>query len=129
MFSMDFVGFERVEGTLQKLAVLNLQPLMAKLGTRLKENTQLNFALQQTPFGEPWKPSKAATREGRRTLIDTTRLVGSIKAVTGNDYAEVGTNVPYGKTLQLTWAWLGVGQRDESAIAKETLAYFEGLLK
>ncbi len=39
---------------------------------------QQGFALEQDPDGDPWKPSRAAQRENRKTLRDTGRLQDGI---------------------------------------------------
>lgn len=39
---------------------------------------QQGFALQQNPDGDPWKPSKAAVRENRKTLRKTGNLQDGI---------------------------------------------------
>ena len=130
MVEADFLRLMQLDERLRVLSQLNLAPLMQQLGTRLRESTWQHFTQQQDPNGQAWQPSQAALAAGRKTLIDTTRLFGSIKAVTGNDYAEVGTNVPYGRHLQEKgdWVFLGMGAKEWQMAEMETQRYLESVL-
>lgn len=130
MVEADFLRLMQLDERLRVLSQLNLAPLMQQLGTRLRESTWQHFTQQKAPDGQAWIPSKAAMAAGRLTLINTTRLFGSIKAVTGNDYAEVGTNVPYGRKLQEAgdWVFLGMGAKDWQMVEMETQRYLESVL-
>lgn len=129
MVEADFLRLMQLDERLRVLSQLNLALLMLQLGTRLRESTWQHFTQQQDPDGQAWQPSQAALAAGRKTLIDTTRLFGSIKAVTGNDYAEVGTNVWYGRKLQEDgWVFLGMGAKDWQMAETETQRYLESVL-
>ena len=130
MVEADFLRLMQLDERLRVLSQLNLAPLMQQLVTRLRESTWQHFTQQQDPNGQAWQPSQAAMAAGRKTLIDTTRLFGSIKAVTGNDYAEVGTNVWYGRKLQEEdgWVFLGMGAKDWQMAETETQRYLESML-
>ncbi len=56
------------------------------------------FEESRTPEGVPWQPSAAATREGRKTLIDRGQrggLMGSLSYIVGPDGVTYGTNMVY----------------------------------
>lgn len=98
----------------------------------------LNFTQQRQPDGVPWLPSKRAQRDGGKTLIDTGKLLASVTARSGADFAEVG--FVHGDLPR--WLHFGVPQNnlparnilgfrkeDEDKILRLTARYFETLFQ
>lgn len=73
-------------------------PLM-RISHMMKIDIQTNFDKQQSYDGIPWKRSKRAILQGGVTLKNTGRLYGSFKYKSGKNFARVGTNVKYARTL------------------------------
>ena len=65
-------------------------PLMREIARAMETSVLLNFTQQRQPDGIPWLPSKRAQRDGGKTLIDTGKLLASVTAQSGADFAEVG---------------------------------------
>jgi phage virion morphogenesis protein len=73
----------------------DLSPAMDAIASYMLSETQQRFEDQRAPDGAAWKPSKAATEEGRKTLIASARLLQSLVGASDATSAEVGTNVIY----------------------------------
>lgn len=74
----------------------NLQEPLDDIGQDMVTITTRAFEQSRTPEGEPWLPSAAATREGRRTLIERGQrggLMGSQSYVVGPMGVTYGTNM------------------------------------
>lgn len=84
------LSFERLINSLDVEEILDLAAASAL--SRIRQR----FHLMVSPDGVPWKPSKAATREGRNTLLDTGRLFNSIQLYTRVANLRIlGTDVDY----------------------------------
>lgn len=67
--------------------------------------------------------------QGDKPMIDTGQLSQSIQRVFGRDYAEVGTNLKYGKYVQaLGFTFLGVNKKTEENIEDAYENYIKGFL-
>lgn len=70
--------------------------LMKELAEEAVHQAQTCFEKQRDPYGNRWKPSKRALRDGGKTLRDTSRLHNSIRGKgRGRSGFEVHTNVAY----------------------------------
>lgn len=78
----------------------NPRGLYDNIGAALVRSTRSRFDTGTDPEGSPWPPSIRAIAEGGQTLIDSTRLRGSITHEASNSGVEVGTNVPYAAVHQ-----------------------------
>jgi len=76
----------------------NLTPAMKIVGKTIRDSVRENFRAGGRP--ERWKSSQRAIIEGKKTLIDTKRLMNSITYMAHKDRAEVGTNVVYAAIQQ-----------------------------
>ena len=88
---------------LQHLATLGPQgarSVMHRISRYMLSSMQRRFNAQEGPDGKSWEPSDRARSEGGQTLRDTGRLLRSLTWRYGADYAEAGTNVPYGAAHQ-----------------------------
>ena len=87
---------------LKKLAdaVENINPELEEIGDRLADETQARFLRQQSPTGRPWKRSKLAKKQNRKTLIKSKWLLESIRAIVSDGELQVGTDVWYGRLHQ-----------------------------
>ncbi|MDE2388929.1 MAG: phage virion morphogenesis protein, partial [Betaproteobacteria bacterium] len=65
-----------------------------------ENSTKARFADGVGPDGTPWKPSWRVQARGGKTLIDSGRLLGSITADSGDDFAEWGSNAIYAAIQQ-----------------------------
>lgn len=79
----------------------NFEPILDETGERLVAATKGRFFRQATPTGKPWKRSRAAKKENRRTLVRSGRLQESIEHFATRDDLTVGTDVPYARIQQL----------------------------
>ena len=81
-------------------AVKDPDPILDDIGDVLRKGMISRFYSQVSPTGKRWKPSKAARRARRRTLVDTAALRDRLE-VTGQDgKLFVGTDVWYGRLHQ-----------------------------
>lgn len=66
---------------------------------------------------------------GDKTLTDTGQLSQSVQRVFGRDYAEVGTNLKYGKFVQaLGFTFIGANKQTEENIEDAYENYIKGFL-
>jgi phage gpG-like protein len=89
---------------LDRLAALDadgLHPALDAIGAAMVSNTVLHFDSGIGPGGLVWKPSKRVQQKGGKTLILSTRLVGSITHNVFGSAVEWGTNVIYAAVHQL----------------------------
>lgn len=113
-------------------------PLMREIARAMETSVLLNFTQQRQPDGIPWLPSKRAQRDGGKTLIDTGKLLASVTAQSGADFAEVG--FVHGDLPR--WLHFGVPQNnlparnilgfrkeDEDKILRLTARYIETLFQ
>ena len=113
-------------------------PLMREIARVMETSVLLNFTQQRQPDGVPWLPSKRAQKDGGKTLIDTGKLLASVTAQSGADFAEVG--FVHGDLPR--WLHFGVPQNnlparnilgfrkeDEDKILRLTARYFETLFQ
>jgi phage virion morphogenesis protein len=77
----------------------NLTPVMKVIGRIVRDSVIRNFEQGGRP--SKWTPSKYAAREGRKTLIKSSRLMASITSKAYGDRAEIGTNVVYAAIHQM----------------------------
>ena len=80
---------------------IDLEPAMDEIGAMLVASTLERFERGEDPDGQPWTPSIRALEQGGQTLVDTTRLRGSITHEAARDSVTVGTNVIYAAIHQL----------------------------
>lgn len=116
----------------------DVSPLMRDVARAMETSVLLNFTQQRQPDGIPWLPSKRAQKDGGKTLIDTGKLLASVTAQSGADFAEVG--FVHGDLPR--WLHFGVPQNnlparnilgfrkeDEDKILRLTAHYFETLFQ
>ncbi|MXS82271.1 phage virion morphogenesis protein [Nitrosomonas oligotropha] len=86
-----------VQAVLNRLIATGQSPrdVMQEIAAYGENSTQRRFADGQAPDGTSWKPSWRAMDKGGKTLIDSSRLLGSITGDSGDDFAEWGSNVIY----------------------------------
>lgn len=77
----------------------NLKEPMTRISVDMKNEIRGNIDEQHSFDGTKWKQSKRASEEGGKTLKDTGRLYNSFRNTAGRNYARVGTNVIYARTL------------------------------
>lgn len=99
----------------------NPEPILESVGDTLRKTTVSRFFSQTSPTGRRWKPSKAARREKRPTLIRTKRLLSSFRAVVSRGKLEVGTDVWYARILQSGGA-IDATYRQRSGKAKASIS-------
>lgn len=122
---------------IEKLAQADLSEPMRVISRRVETSVIQNYNQQRNPDGVPWLPSQRAQRDGGKTLIDTGRMLASLTAQSGKDWAEVG--YPQGDIPR--WLQFGVPQNnlvarehlglraeDEQMITQTLSDYFKGLL-
>lgn len=78
----------------------NLTPLMDRIGNYLANETKHRFETGAGPDGRAWKPSRRATEQGGKTLVDRGHLRGSVTHRAGGNFVEVGSNVIYAAVQQ-----------------------------
>jgi phage virion morphogenesis protein len=94
-FSLD--GKESALATLAKAvaALASPEPLYDDIGAGLVLSTEMRFAAETDPDGNPWPKSLRAQLTGGKTLTDTGRLAGSITHEVSDRGVAVGTNLFY----------------------------------
>ena len=95
----------RAAAMLKKLKKLqgqieNPAPILEDVGDVFEKSTRSRFYTQTSPTGQRWRPSKAARRKRRKTLVDRGTLRDSIEAGFRDDKLYVGTDVWYGRIHQ-----------------------------
>lgn len=79
-----------------KAPLENKRSMLFDIGKHFQEQAEYRISQSNIgPDGIPWKQSKRALDDGGKTLLDTGRLLKSLTTIANNDFAEVGTNVPY----------------------------------
>ena len=81
-------------------AVEDSDPILQEIGETLKKTTVQRFYSQTSPTGKRWKPSKAAKKKKRLTLVKTGALRESFEVKLGRDGVYIGTNVWYSRVHQ-----------------------------
>ena len=81
-------------------AVEDPKPILQDIGDTLRKTTISRFYSQTSPTGRRWKPSKAARKKKRLTLVRTGTLRDSIRVVVSGGKAEIGTDVWYARIAQ-----------------------------
>ena len=66
-------------------------PVLEEIGDRLVDSTKIRFLRQVSPTGRPWKRSKLARKERRKTLIRSKWLLESIKSIVSDGELQQGT--------------------------------------
>lgn len=89
-----------IKAKLAKLAGLmkNLRPVMLEIGNMIRNETELSFEDEKTPWGTKWEPLSAVTiarKEHSKILTDSGQLSSSFTVRADNDSATVGTNKIY----------------------------------
>ena len=79
----------------------DLEPTLDQIGKSIVAHTVERFDRQSTPTGKPWKPSKLARKQRRKTLVKSGRLKKSIEYYADKKTVNVGTDVPYAHVHQL----------------------------
>ena len=77
----------------------NLKEPMKKIAVDMKNKIRRNINRGHSFDGIKWKKSKRAIEDNGKTLKDTGRLYNSFRNTAGRNYARVGTNVIYARTL------------------------------
>lgn len=117
MITITPIGIDEVIKGLNELKkkVKNLTPVMNEIGNYIKNESELSFEKQQSPFGEKWKPLSVATLtpmisytkkgkvskaseqalKGRLILVRSGRLVNSITYKADASSVTIGTNLIY----------------------------------
>jgi len=133
-------------------------PAMERIAGVLEEATARAFATESDPeTGVAWDPLSEVTlalrpyRQGGALLQDAGTLRGSISTDYGQDFAQIGTNVPYAPTHQfgaqqgefgttsrggpIPWGdiparpFLGIGPEDERDILQIAAEHLAGAFK
>lgn len=111
-----------VLGMLQRASDLDTEVLLDLGAEFLLSRIQQRFRAEVAPNLEPWVPSRAALREGRKTLYRTGRLFHSI-AVEGSGSVErdIAPGVPYAIRHQLGLGvlarpFMGTNSEDEQML-------------
>ncbi len=91
-YQLNTLGASKV---FKRLQTADTTPLMEDIGEHLLFSTLMNFENEQTPEGEPWKPSIRAEEEGGKTLQDKGHLRDSYTYLAGSDQVEVGSDMIY----------------------------------
>ena len=91
----------------------DVEPLLGDMGAILVRTTKSRFYKQVTPTGRPWKKSKLARKQRRKTLILSERLLRSVEALTANRELQIGSDVRYAGAHQ-KGAWIRPGPRARS---------------
>lgn len=82
----------------------NLHEPLEDIGQDMVSVSLRAFEQSRTPEGEPWLPSAAATREGRKTLIDRGMrggLMGSLSYIVSAFGVTYGTNMVHAAIHQM----------------------------
>ena len=75
-------------------------PILEEIGDVLRKSTISRFYSQTSPTGKRWKPSKAAKKKRRLTLVRTGDLRESIRVVQSAGMIGVGTDIYYARIHQ-----------------------------
>ena len=78
----------------------NPGPILEEVGGVLRKTTISRFYAQTSPTGRRWKPSKAAKKKRRQTLVRTGALRDSFRVVESGGKVEVGTDIWYARIHQ-----------------------------
>ena len=78
----------------------NPGPILSEVGEVLRKSTVSRFYSQTSPTGKRWKPSKAAKRKRRLTLVRSGDLRDSFRVVQSGGGVEVGTDIYYARIHQ-----------------------------
>ena len=78
----------------------NPAPILEAVGDVLRKSTVSRFYAQISPTGRRWKPSKAAKKKRRLTLVRTGDLRDSFRVVLSRGKVEVGTDIYYARIHQ-----------------------------
>jgi phage virion morphogenesis protein len=94
---IDFTYSDALTAGLERGAAahLDFSPALAAIKELMLRQVEQRFDLGEGPDGIAWLPSRRATDEGGKTLIDTRRLLGSIVGDHDSVSAIVGTNLIY----------------------------------
>ena len=74
--------------------------ILEPIGDVLRKTTVSRFFSQTSPTGRRWKPSKAAKRKRRLTLVRTGDLRESIRVVMSGGNVQIGTDIWYARIHQ-----------------------------
>ena len=90
-------GTQALNKRLKKLreGLSDLEPTLDQIGKAIVKHTKARFDKQQTPTGKPWKRSKLAKKQRRKTLIKTGALKESIEYHATKEQLTVGSDVFY----------------------------------
>ena len=105
-----------VKRALKKLraSMSDMTPVLDSIGDKLVRTTKRRFYEGRGPTNRPWKRTKAARRENRRTLLKSGALRESIVSITGSDEVQIGSDLRYAKARQFP----GRSKRDRQSKAK-----------
>jgi phage gpG-like protein len=92
---LDTTGLDRAIARLSD-RVQHMRDAWDSAGRYLRSQVQLGFRRQQSPYGQPWKP----TRRGGQILRLTSRMRDSVDYEAGGDSLAIGTNVEYAPSHQ-----------------------------
>lgn len=130
------VSFSTVLARLQSAEEGFKTDILLEISNFLLDRIQKRFLAEKSPDGTPWVPSRAAIREGRRTLYKSGRLFHSIAVEDRHgDAREISTDVPYAIKHQLgigviARPFMGVTSEDEKAavemVTKKVMEAFGG---
>ena len=76
------------------------KPILQAVGDVLRKTTISRFFSQTSPTGKRWRPSKAARKKKRLTLVRSGALRASIRTAVSGGKVEIGTDVYYAKIHQ-----------------------------
>lgn len=120
----------------------DMTPLFRAISLLELSNTALRYDDGVDPKGKRWRDPITMRRNeggggwhrfsramGDRPMIDTGNLRSSIQSLFGKNYAEVGTNVKYGKYVHaLGFEFLGVSSETSENIKNAYKSYIKGLM-
>lgn len=94
----DFKKLGELIRSMKRLKASGMKRVTQQVGNEALALVLECFVLETSPFGEKWKQSQRARRDGGKTLQDTRRLHNSINLrVTGKDSFRIATNVKYAR--------------------------------
>ena len=77
-----------------------MEPMYRDMALIMKRSVRSNFAESRSPDGQPWRPLKKPSPEGRKPLIKSGNLLSSMRERVTNESAVIETNVVYAAVHQ-----------------------------
>jgi len=124
------IDVEDVETAISRISNtrLNMKRALSEVGEYLVSETMFRFDSETDPFGDKWKPSQAALKEGRKTLTKRGFLRQSVTYNATENTLEYGVGEfppyarihqyggKYGHAVLPARPYLGISDNDENEI-------------